>query len=148
MTTIREQIETTLPLEDAFAFVADFANAERWDPGVASSVRSDPGPVGVGARYRLGIRMSGRVVPMDYVVTTFEPTSLVVLQGTGSGVEAIDEIRFATHEGGTRIDYTADIRLVGRMRLFAPFAGGALARIGRAARDGMQETLDRRAVGA
>jgi len=54
-------------------FVADFANAERWDPGVASSVRSDPGPVGVGARYRLGIRMRGRVVPMDYVVTAYDP---------------------------------------------------------------------------
>lgn len=148
MTIIREQIDTSLPLEDAFAFVADFANAERWDPGVASSVRSDPGPVGVGARYRLGIRMSGRVVPMDYAVTAYEAPNLVVLQGTGSGVEAIDEIRFAAHEGGTRIDYTADIRLVGRMRLLAPFAGGALARIGRAARDGMQQALDRRAVGA
>ena len=32
------------PLDDAFAFVADFANAERWDPGVASSVRLEPGP--------------------------------------------------------------------------------------------------------
>ena len=148
MTTIHEQIETSLPLDDAFAFIADFANAERWDPGVASSVRTDSGPVGVGARYRLGIRMSGRVVPMDYVVTAYEAPSLVVLRGTGSGVDAVDEIRFSAHEGGTLIDYTADIRLVGRMRLLAPFAGGALARIGRAARDGMQETLDRRAVGA
>jgi carbon monoxide dehydrogenase subunit G len=148
MTIIREQIETSLPLDDAFAFVADFANAERWDPGVASSVRSDPGPVGVGARYRLGIRMRGRVVPMDYVVTAYDPPNLVVLEGTGSGVAATDEIRFAVHEGGTRIDYTADIRLVGWMRLLAPFASGAVARIGRAARDGMQQALDRRAAGA
>jgi carbon monoxide dehydrogenase subunit G len=148
MTTIHERIETSLPLDDAFAFVADFANAERWDPGVASSVRANPGPVGVGARYRLGIRMRGRVVPMDYEVTTFDPPNLVVLEGTGSGVAATDEIRFTAHEGGTGIDYVADIRLVGRMRLLAPFAGGALARIGRDARDGMQRALDRRAVGA
>ena len=148
MTTIHERIETTLPLDDAFAFIADFANAERWDPGVASSVRSNPGPVSVGARYRLGIRMRGRVVPMDYAVTTFDPPNLVVLVGAGSGVAATDEIRFTTHDGSTRIDYTADIRLVGRMRLLGPFAGAALARIGRDARDGMQRALDRRAVGA
>lgn len=148
MTTIVERIETSLPLDDAFAFIADFANAERWDPGVASSVRTDPGPVGVGARYRLGIRMRGRVVPMDYAVTAFDPPNLVVLEGTGRGVVATDKIRFTAHERGTRIDYTADIRLVGWMRLLAPFAGGALARIGRDARDGMQRALDRRAVGA
>ncbi len=146
MTTLHERIETPLPIDVAFAFVADFANAERWDPGVATSVRTNPGPVGVGARYRLGVRVGGRVVPMDYEVTSFEAGRLVVLEGTGSGVEAVDAIRFTPTEDGTRIDYTADIRLVGRMRLVAPFAGRALGRIGRDARDGMQRVLDQQAA--
>ena len=87
-------------------------------------------------------------MPDSAANTTFDPLNLVVLDGAGSGVTATDEIRFTAHDGGTRIDYTADIRLVGRMRLLGPFAGGALARIGRDARDGMQRALDRRAVGA
>jgi hypothetical protein len=50
MPILREQIETALPVEAAFAFVADFANATRWDPGVASSEQTTDGPVGVGTR--------------------------------------------------------------------------------------------------
>jgi carbon monoxide dehydrogenase subunit G len=148
MTILRERIETSLPIDDAFAFVADFANSAQWDPGVASAERIDAGPLGVGARYRLGVRMGGRVAPMDYRVTVFEPLRRVVLVGTGSGVEAEDEIVFEATPTGTGIDYTADIRLRGLMRLATPFAGGALARIARDARDGMQRALDGRAEAA
>jgi len=148
MTILRERIDTSLPLDRAFDFVADFANADQWDPGVASSVRTNPGPVGVGARYRLGVRMGPGVVPMDYEVTAFEPQRVVVLEGSGRGVRAVDEIRFSATDNGTRIDYTADIRLVGLFRLAAPFSGGALARIGRDAREGMERALATRAVRA
>jgi carbon monoxide dehydrogenase subunit G len=148
MAILRERIETVLPLDDAFAFVADFANSAHWDPGVASAERMDAGPLGVGARYRLGIRIGGRVAPMDYLVTAFDPLRRVVLAGRGSGVDAEDEIVFEATPTGTRIDYTADIRLRGVMRLATPFAAGALARIARDARNGMQRELDRRAAAA
>lgn len=148
MATLREQIDTTLPVDDAFAFVADFGHAERWDPGVVTSVRSNPGPVGIGARYHLGVRLRGKAAPMEYEITVFEPSRRVVLKGKGSGVSAVDDIRFEATQTGTRIDYVADIRLEGLMRLAAPFAGGALSRIARDARDGMQHALDQLAEGA
>ncbi len=145
MTVLHELIETSLGPDEAFAFVADFANASHWDPGVASSERIGDGPVDVGARYRLGVRIGGRVAPMTYEVTHLEPGRRVVLEGSGSGVAAVDDIRFAPSGAGTRIDYTAEIRLRGLMRLATPFAGGAFARIARDARDGMQRALDGRA---
>ena len=148
MTRLHETIETALPIDEAFAFVADFANSALWDPGVAIAERIDAGPLGVGARYRLGVRMGGRVAPMHYEVTVYEPLRRVVLAGTGPGVEAEDELVFEATPTGTRIDYTADIRLRGLLRLAAPFAGGALAGIARDARDGMQRALDRRAAEA
>jgi carbon monoxide dehydrogenase subunit G len=146
MTRLTEQIETTLPIEDVFAFVADFANSMHWDPGVATSERIDAGPVGLGARYRLGVRMRGRVASMEYRITTFEAPRRVVLTGEGSGVSAVDEIRFAPAGTGTRIDYTADIRLAGLMRMAQPFLGGAFAKIARDALDGMQAALETRAA--
>jgi carbon monoxide dehydrogenase subunit G len=146
MAILRERIETSLAIDDAFAYIADFANSAEWDPGVASAERVDAGPLGVGARYRLGIRIGGRVVPMEYAVTAFEPGRRVVLAGTGSGVEAEDEIVFEATPTGTRIDYAADIRLRGLMRPAGPFAGRALARIARDARDGTERALDRRAA--
>jgi carbon monoxide dehydrogenase subunit G len=145
VTKLIEQIETRLAPDPAFAFVADFANAMHWDPGVATSERIDAGPVGVGARYRLGVRLGGRVAPMEYRITVFEPSRRVVLAGEGSGVSAIDEIQFTPSGTGTRIDYTADIRLGGLLRLAQPFLGGQFARIGREALAGMQQALDSRA---
>jgi carbon monoxide dehydrogenase subunit G len=148
MTTLHERIETTLPIEDTFAFIADFANSSRWDPGVATSERIGTGPVGLGARYRLGVRMRGRVAPMEYRITTFEPPTRVVLTGEGSGVSAVDEIRFEPTATGTAIDYTADIRLGGWMRLVQPFVGGAFEKIAKDALGGMQQALDERAAGS
>jgi len=148
MTKLHERIHTTLPIEDTFAFIADFANSSRWDPGVATSERIDAGPVALGARYDLGVRMRGKVAPMEYRISTFEPPTRVILTGEGSGVFAVDEIKFEKTATGTTIDYTADIRLGGWMRLAQPFVGGAFEKIAKDALGGMQRALDARAAQA
>ena len=144
MPTIHETIETNLDPGAAFAFVADFANAPAWDPGTATAKRIDDGPVGVGARYRLGVRIRGRVAPMEYRIVVLEAPHRVVLEGSGSGVQARDDITFAPSGlgGGTRIDYVAEIHLTDWKRILEPLLGGAFAKIGRDARDGMRRTLD------
>jgi carbon monoxide dehydrogenase subunit G len=144
MSTLREVIETRLPQAQAFTFIADFANASRWDPGIADSEAVDDEPVGPGKRYRLGVRMQGRVSPMEYVITEFEAPTRVVLRGEGSGVRAEDAINFEPGaNGGTRITYVADIRLTGLMGLAQPFLGGPLAKIARDAMNGMRDALNR-----
>lgn len=145
MPILRETIQTKLGRDEAFAFIADFANAAVWDPGTATSERIDDGAVQVGSRYRLGVRMRGRVVPMEYRITSFEPARRVVLTGSGSGVRASDDITFTESRGGTRIEYVAEIHLEGWLRFVEPFVGGVFAKLGREARDGMERSLDDRA---
>ena len=147
MTRLHEEIETALPLDVAFPFVADFANSSRWDPGVKSSEAVDSGPLAVGARYKLMVRMGGRFAPMEYRVSALEPMSRVVLTGSGSGVSAVDEIRFERSGTGTHIDYTADIRLGGLLRLVQPFLGGSFRKVAKDALAGMEKTLDEMAAG-
>lgn len=141
MTRLHGDIETALPPDVVFPFVADFANSSRWDPGVLSSEAADPGPLAVGSRYRLMVRMGARSAPMEYRVSALEPMRRVVLSGSGSGVSAVDEIRFEPSGTGTRIDYTADIRLGGVLRLVQPFLGGAFRKIARDALAGMERAL-------
>jgi len=148
MTTLHEQLETSLPIEDAFAYIADFSNSQEWDPGVETAERLDDGTVGVGSRFRLGVHLGSRVAPMEYRISVFERPHRVELIGTGSGVSATDDIRFERAGAGTRIDYTADIRLGGVLRLIQPFLGGAFKNLGRNAVEGMQRTLDARAAAA
>jgi carbon monoxide dehydrogenase subunit G len=146
MTTLHERIETPLSIDAAFAYVADFANSAEWDPGVATAERLDSGPIGRGSRFSLGVRLGPRVATMDYTISEFDPPNRVVLVGSGSGISAVDEIRFERLDGTTRLDYTADIRLGGLLRLLEPFAGRALGNVGRNAAVGMQRTLDTQAV--
>ena len=142
MARLHETVETKLPADQAFAFIADFSNSERWDPGTAwSKPVKDPTPR-IGAAYLLGVRMGGRVAPMTYEIVALEPGERVILRGSGSNVSAVDDIKFSSTPTGTLITYTADIELTGLLRLAAPFTGRAFASIARNARDGMQRALD------
>ena len=145
MPTLRETITTELPPDEAFSFVADFANSPAWDPGTATAERIGTAPVGAGARYRLGVRMRGRTVPMEYRIEEYEAPRRVVLRGSGSGVDARDEITFNQDGTGSRIDYVAEIHLTGLLRFLEPFLGGAFAKLGREAAAGMTRALDHRA---
>ena len=143
MPRLHETVETALPLGETFAFLADFANSQVWDPGTISARRRGSGPVQVGARYELLVKAGRGTAPMTYEIVTLEPDRQVVLVGDGRQVHARDDIRFAAlPAGGTRVDYTADLALKGWMRLLAPFLGGTLRKIGTDARDGMQRALD------
>jgi hypothetical protein len=143
MTRIHERLETVLPIEAAFDFIADFTNAQTWDPGTDWSRRttSEDGPVGPGATFELGVKMGGRVAPMTYRITEFERPTRVVLVGEGSGVTSVDDIRFQSTGDATAIDYAADIRLGGFLRLIQPFLGGRFEQIGKDAAAGMAATL-------
>lgn len=149
MTRLNERIATPLPIEDAFDYLSDFANAEEWDPGTASAQRIGSGEVGVGTRYRLGVRQGKRIVPMEYRITAFDRPRRVELAGTGSGISAVDTIGFEPGpDGGSVVEYSADIRLQGLMRLVQPLLGGTFRRIAADAADGIRRTLTERASAA
>ena len=145
MTRLERRLETRLGTDEAFAFIADFANAMRWDPGVATPEVIGSAPTGLGSRYKLGVRMGSRVSPMEYRITAFEAPARVVLEGEGPGVTATDEIRFTPSATGTTIDYVADIRLGGMLKLAQPFLGKQFEALARNAVEGMKKTLDARA---
>jgi NAD(P)-dependent dehydrogenase (short-subunit alcohol dehydrogenase family) len=78
---------------------------------------------------------------MTYVVREYGPPKRVVLEGTGDSVHALDEIRFASTSGGTRITYTADISMLGAFSVVEPVLKGALDRVGKDAVRGLQVAL-------
>jgi hypothetical protein len=146
MTRIHERVETDLSIDAAFDYIADFDHADEWDPNTTDARRLDGGPLGPGARFGLEVRMGGRSVPMEYRITEFERPRRVVLVGEGSGVASIDDIRFERTGDRTVVEYVADIRLGGPLRLVQPLLGGAFRRIGRDAAAGMNREFARLAT--
>ncbi|HEX6231082.1 MAG TPA: SRPBCC family protein [Actinomycetota bacterium] len=142
MTKLREELEVDRPIDEVFAFVGDFANAEDWDPGVEESELLTDGPVDVGTRYRVVAVFNGRRLPIGYRVTEWDPPRRVVLEGVGSTFRGVDEIAFdPTPSGGTRITYQADLRLRGPLRLFEPLMRKRFEQTGREAMVGMRRAL-------
>ena len=138
MPRLHETIDTALPIDEAFAFVADFANASRWDPGVATSERIDPGPGrrrrALSARHPDARPGHAHGVP-DHRLRAAEP-GRPGGRWIGHRRRRRDPLRAGGGRERTHIDYTADIRLQGWMRLVEPFVGGDLRqdREGRARR--------------
>lgn len=130
------------PLHEVFAFTADFSNAEKWDPGVASSKPMEAGAPGVGSRYEVMVLFGSREIPMTYEITDLEKNSRVVLEGRGATITAVDDIRFEEKDGGTLVDYTADLKFTNWMRFITPLFASALSRVGEKALDGLVETLE------
>ncbi len=131
------------PLEEVFAFTADFSNAEKWDPGVKSSRPVGDGAPGVGSKYDVMVSFGSSEIAMIYEITDWKQGSRVVLEGKGEAIEAVDVIEFETRDGGTLVDYTADIVFTNWIRFVAPLMAPALRRVGKKALDGLVETLER-----
>ena len=130
------------PQHEVFAYTADFSNIQHWDPGVVSSRKVTNGPVGVGTRYEVEVRFGSGTTPMIYEITIYEPDRRVVLVGSGEKLHATDEIRFASHDNMTVIDYTADLGFRKFFRFLGPLLRPRLEKVGEDALNGLAKVLD------
>lgn len=140
MYTLRRIVHVPAPVEDVFAFVADFANLPEWDPGIAAVERVGHRAPGAGARYRVTASFMGREVPMDYEIARWEPHTGAELVGQAPTIRAIDRIGFEPDGAGTRVTWEAEFHMKGPLRwmekvmgpLFERLADKAMAGLGAA----------------
>ena len=84
-------IESSLTPDEAFAYMADFSNAQEWDPSVAEAKRL--GDVGADAAFDLVVRFGGRKLPMRYETAAFDAEQRrVVLQADNPRFTSRDTI--------------------------------------------------------
>ncbi|MGH2906018.1 MAG: SRPBCC family protein [Solirubrobacterales bacterium] len=152
MPSYEATVTTQLDADHTFGLLADFANAEDWDPATIASTRvdDDGGPVAVGSKFRLDMRIGGRDNTIVYEITEFAPPRRVVLRGENSGSVSIDEIVVKpTQNGhGAVVQYNAEVTLKGAYKLISPVFALAFKRMGDGARDAMHDWLDEQAAAA
>ncbi len=135
-------IESTLAPADAFAYMADFANASRWDPSVGRAERVGDGPIGVGSQFDLVARFGGKDVPLRYAAVEHEPPSRVVLEARRPGFTSRDTITIAPAAGGSTVHYDAVLEFGGFRRLLDPLMNLVFARVGARAAAGLRAELN------
>jgi carbon monoxide dehydrogenase subunit G len=140
---VRKEIQASLPRDEAFAYVADFANSAEWDPGIAAGKKITDGPVRQGSEFEIVAVFRGKQQRFHYVVSEFEPERRVVLTGQGEKASSQDEITFEPAGAGTRIVYMADIKLKGLARVAEPLLARTMNRMADDALAGLKSVLDR-----
>ncbi len=135
-------IESKLPAPEAFAYMADFANARVWDPSVRSAVMVGDAPVGVGSAFDLVARFAGRDVPLRYEIVSYEPPRVVVLEARRPGFVSRDTITVEPAEDGSVVRYDATLAFHGLGRLLDPVMQRIFDRVGARATIGMQAALN------
>lgn len=149
MPIIKRTITTELPVDRVFPYLADFSNAEEWDPGTRSSIPLEDGEPAVGSAYDLVVTFGSRTLPMTYRITELETNKRLELVGDGSTTRAVDTMTFCpTADNGTVVTYQADIRLKGMLRFAEPFLGKKFDELGNEAESGLRSAFDRLASGA
>jgi hypothetical protein len=131
-------IASPWPADEAFAFMADLRNFERWDPGVSSSKLVSGEEPGLGAAY--DVKASG--ISLRYETLEFAPPSRTVVEARTSLLRSYDVIEVTPTDGGCQVAYDATLTLGGPLGLVDPLLRLAFDRIGGRAAEGLREALD------
>ena len=146
MITVSRTITVPVARDEAFRLVAHFGRASEWDPGLAESRQETPGEPGLGTVFPIVAEFRGKRTPMNYVITEWEPGTLIVIEGTGEKATARDEILFADGpDGGTAITYTATLGMKGVLKVAEPFLKSTFNHRGDEAVAGLASWLAREA---
>ncbi len=145
MANCRKTLTTSLPVDEVFAFLADFSNAAEWDPGVVSASKLDAGPVAPGTRFEVVSKFLGQDVRLVYTAVQVDAPERVVFEGTtDAGLRSIDTLTFAKSGRGTEITYDAQLVLPGLLYLADLPLHLLFQWIGRDAIEGLSRTLRER----
>lgn len=130
------------PQSDAFAYMADFANARVWDPSVSEARRVGDTPIGIGSTFDLVARFAWRDVPLRYTIVEYESPLRVVLEAHRPGFVSRDTITVDAAGKGSVVHYHATLAFSGIGRLFDPLMQRVFRRVGARATIGMQTALN------
>jgi hypothetical protein len=141
MTSYATEIRSTLPPAQAFAYMADFANARVWDPSVSSAARQGEGAIALGTAFDVTTRFARRSLELTYTIVEFEPPVRVVLEARRKFVSR-DTVTVAPDGTGSLVRYEAVLAFGPVGRLFHPVMQRVFDRIGEQARAGLVAALN------
>lgn len=117
---VQRTIKVTQPQPTVVAYLADFTNTEHWDPGTLHCVRTDTGPIRVGATWKNVSNFHGRTTELEYRLARMDPARLT-FTGHNKQATTTDDLHFTTNGTTTTITYNAEITFTGLLKLATPF---------------------------
>jgi uncharacterized protein YndB with AHSA1/START domain len=120
MAPARHTIHIRRPVEDVFAVLTNVELTGRWYPADVEEWWTSAPPHGVGSTRRARVRVLGRGVENDAVVTAYDPPSLAAMKGTSPSAPFEVTLAFAPEGDGTRVVVDSAFHPRGVMKIVAP----------------------------
>jgi hypothetical protein len=113
MAGIQGELLINRPVAEGFDFVADERNESRYNPRIRRAEKLTTGPIGRGTRFHAEAVSLGRTVGMTIDYTAYEPPRRLVSSIHMVAADIVGTLRFHPVSGGTRLDWSWELRLVG-----------------------------------
>ncbi|WP_045731830.1 SRPBCC family protein [Pseudarthrobacter chlorophenolicus] len=141
MITVAGSVETKLSAEKAFAFLSEFENTSKWDPGTPVMDKITPGPVAVGHKYHAEAEFRGKRQALTYEVIELTG-SHIKLRGENKTVVSFDSIDVSPNGAGSVVKYTAEFSIKGPAKIIQPLLKPLFMQLRDPALKGLRDTLN------
>lgn len=101
MLRVEREVVIARPVEEVFAFVANFDNFTLWSADVVKAELLTPGPTRVGTRARITRLALGQPFEMHFDLVAFEPNRAIGFRGHMLGVPFTSRMDFLSPNGRT-----------------------------------------------
>jgi hypothetical protein len=119
MQTFKNTVTIHRPVEEVFAFLADFENIPTWNYAIEDTGKASAGPVGVGTRYRQTRSVPARSIE-EFQVTVFQPASQLAIHGQIGPFRATISYKLEEVAGATTLVNTVELEpFQAKLRLLA-----------------------------
>ncbi len=110
-------------------YLADFGNAEQWDPGTEQCTRNDTGPVQIGSTWHNKSKIAGVSTELTYTLEELTDRR-VVLVGRNDTATSTETLEITPAGTGSSIAYTNEIDFHGAAKLASPIAKVVFEKVG------------------
>ncbi len=141
MVHVQRTFTVDKPAARVVAYLADFANAEQWDPGTQTCTRTgDGGPVQVGSTWANVSKVLGKETELQYTLEVLEPGH-ITLVGRNDTATSTDDITVTDVPDGAEVVYDSSIELHGAAKLGAPVLKIEFERLGNKTVEGITSAI-------
>jgi carbon monoxide dehydrogenase subunit G len=129
MITISRTFTVSAPAQAVLAYLKDFGNTNEWDRATVRTVRTDSGPLGVGATWHTTSKVLGVQSELTYTLQAVDSDRLVFV-GHNEGATSTDTITVRPVADGTEVTYRLELELHGLAKLATPVMRTEVEKLG------------------
>ena len=98
------------PISEVWDFVADIRNMDKWVNGVSDPIPTSEGDWGVGSTFKSDYTYAGKIHPITYVITEFDPPYRLSMRSTSSPFPFEGRTELREEKDGTQLTNSLDAK--------------------------------------